>query len=70
MTKYATLPPGHVPMTDEEWETNKVCELAKRAHKWRWKTDIATGLPSMTEAICAHCGMQTKLGRDYSEQGS
>ena len=60
---FATLPPGHVPMSDEEWERNKVCELAKRDHKWRWKYDVSTGMTSLTNAVCVHCGIETKLAR-------
>ena len=61
--EYATLPPGHEPMSEEEWERNKFCELSKREHKWRWKYDIAEGRTSMTHAICVHCGIETRLSR-------
>ena len=59
--EYAKLPPGHAPMSEEEWERNKLCESAKRDHKWRWKYDIAAGRTSLTHAICAHCGLETRL---------
>jgi hypothetical protein len=64
-----TRPEQRVPMSEEDWEINKDCELKKRDHKWHWKHDIATGLPSMTQAICAHCGKETTLTRsDYHER--
>ena len=49
------------PMTDEEWEINKDCHAKQRAHKWQWKNDINSGLPSNTEAICVHCGKEMSL---------
>lgn len=60
---YARLRPGQVSMSDEDWEVNKDCAAKKRDHKWRWKVDIATGLPHPTAAICVHCGIETELAR-------
>jgi hypothetical protein len=50
--------PGRRKMTTEEWEINVDCDLKKRDHKWRWKLDISTGLPSMDHGICVHCGRE------------
>lgn len=50
-------------MTPEEWEVNKDCEEKKRDHKWQWKFDIAAGVPSNTQAVCVHCGLERNLTR-------
>ena len=55
-----------VPMSPEDWEVNKDCGLKKRDHKWHWKFDKATGQTSDTQAICAHCGIETNLSRKGS----
>lgn len=61
MTEYAKLLPGHKPMSEVEWERNKLCETAKRDHRWRWKYEPGTNTPSLTDAVCVHCGLETKL---------
>jgi hypothetical protein len=43
-------------MTEEEWQRHINCDTAKRDHKWHWKLDIQSGLPSLSEAVCVHCG--------------
>lgn len=60
---WARLPPGHEPMSEEEWERNKLCELAKRDHKWRWKSEPGSSIPVLDRAVCVHCGIETKLVR-------
>jgi hypothetical protein len=56
------LKPNERPMTEEEWEVNKVCGTSKRAHKWQWKFD-GKGATSADKAICVHCGFETTLTR-------
>lgn len=60
-TLEGTLKPSEVQMTDEEWAINKSCALKKRDHKYHWKNDPTTGLPSDTIGVCAHCGHETEL---------
>jgi hypothetical protein len=57
------------PMTDEEWEENKNCDIKKRDHKWYWKNDIATGMPHPSAAVCAHCGIERELNREDMQRG-
>jgi len=57
------------PMTDAEWEENKNCDKKKREHKWQWKIDISSGMPSMNEAYCVHCGLETNLSRNDAPRG-
>jgi hypothetical protein len=64
-TVEGTLKPSEVQMTDAEWEINKNCDLKKREHKFHWKYDPATGLPSETIGQCAHCGLEREMNRDY-----
>lgn len=69
MSNRSSSPREFTPMTDEEWEKNKDCDKKGRDHKWYWKFDIASGMPSPDQAYCAHCGKETtlaqpKLGRD------
>lgn len=69
MSNRSSSPREYTQMTDEEWEVNKSCEAKGRDHRWHWKHDIASGLPSPDQAICVHCGKETtlvmpKLGRD------
>jgi hypothetical protein len=63
MAERRTLTIERKAMTPEEWEINKDCATKKRAHKWQWKLDIASGMPSMDHAICVHCGVEVNLTR-------
>lgn len=64
-TLEGTLKPSEVQMTEEEWAINKNCTLKKRDHKYQWKHDPETGLPSPTIGVCVHCGRETEMNRDY-----
>jgi hypothetical protein len=64
-TQDGKLKPTEVQMTEAEWEINKDCAAKKRDHKFYWKYDPATGLPSETIGKCAHCGLETEMNRDY-----
>ena len=57
------LPKDTRIMSDDEWVTNKSCELKKRNHKWQWKHDTATNLPHEKLAQCVYCGIETELTR-------
>lgn len=52
-----------VPMSPEEWEVNKSCELKKREHKFYWKPG------SDTIGYCAHCGKEEILSRKGEARG-
>lgn len=58
-----------IPMTDEEWEKNKSCELKNRAHKYKWDPER----PGTNWAQCVHCGEYKELDRKvmdgYDELG-
>jgi hypothetical protein len=49
--------PPFKPMTDEEWEVNKDCELKKREHKFMWDVNR----PGTNWAQCKHCGVFKEL---------
>lgn len=58
-----------IPMTDEEWEKNKSCDLKGRTHKYKWDPER----PGTNWAQCVHCGVYTELDRKvmdgYDELG-
>ena len=65
----ARLAKGQEPMSEEKWATHVDCDLAKREHKWHWKVDISSGMPSMDQAVCDHCGKETTLNREGVNRG-
>ena len=44
-------------MTEEEWQRHINYDTAKRGPQMALrKLDIQSGLPSLSEAVCVHCG--------------